>query len=184
VLVFGAGVIPKDTGFTAVESLWSGVSGMAKQDTVLTAEGLKKLTAELDELKSVARKRVADRIREAKQFGEIGENSEYEAAKAEQSQLEGRIESLEYLLHNAAIVDGPHDHGRVAVGSHVRLRDVATGEDNDYYIVGALEADPAEHRVSNQSPLGEALIGHKAGAKVKVQAPGGPRTYLILSIGG
>jgi len=156
---------------------------MAKQDTVLTAEGLRKLTAELDELKSVARKRVADRIREAKQFGEIGENSEYEAAKAEQAQLEGRIETLEYILHNAAIVDPPHDDGRVSVGSHVKVRDVATDEEVDYYIVGALEADPAEHRISNQSPLGEALIGHKAGQTLKVQTPGGPRTYVILSIG-
>jgi transcription elongation factor GreA len=156
---------------------------MAKQDTVLTAEGLRKLTAELDELKSVARKHVADRIREAKQFGEIGENSEYEAAKAEQAQLEGRIETLEYILHNAAIVDPPHDDGRVSVGSHVKVRDVATDEEVDYYIVGALEADPAEHRISNQSPLGEALIGHKAGQTLKVQTPGGPRTYVILSIG-
>jgi len=156
---------------------------MAKQETVLTAEGLRKLTAELDELKAVARKRVADRIREAKQFGEIGENSEYEAAKAEQAQLEGRIETLEYILHNAVIVDGPHNDGRVSVGSHVKLRDAATGEDVDYFIVGALEADPAEHRISNQSPLGEALIGHKAGQTLKVQTPSGARTYVILSIG-
>ena len=157
---------------------------MAKQDTVLTAEGLRKLTSELEELKSVVRKRVADRIREAKQFGEIGENSEYEAAKAEQSQIEGRIETLEYLLHNAAVVEGPQDHGRVAVGSHVKVRDVASGEESDYLIVGALEADPAEQRISNQSPLGEALIGHKADSRVKVQTPGGARTYLILSIEG
>jgi transcription elongation factor GreA len=156
---------------------------MAKQDTVLTAEGLKKLTAELEQLKSVERRRVADRIREAKQFGEIGENSGLEAAKAEQAQLEGRVETLEFILHNAVIVDGPHDDGKVSVGSRVRLRDAAAGEEADYHIVGALEADPAGHRISNQSPLGEALIGHAAGETIQVQTPGGTRTYTILSIG-
>jgi transcription elongation factor GreA len=156
---------------------------MAKQETVLTPEGLKKLTAELDELKSVARKRVADRIREAKQFGEIGENSEYEAAKAEQAQLEGRIEALQYILHNAVIVDHPDNQGRVGVGSRVKLRDVDSGEEAEYHIVGALEADPAEHRISNQSPLGEAVIGHGPGETLQVQTPGGARTYVILSLG-
>lgn len=156
---------------------------MPKQDTVLTPEGLKKLTSELDELKSVARKRVADRIREAKQFGEIGENSEYEAAKAEQAQLEGRIEALQYILHNAVIVERPEHDGRVGVGSQVRLRDVESGEEADYHIVGALEADPAEHRISNQSPLGEAIMGHGADETLQVQTPGGPRTYVILSVG-
>jgi transcription elongation factor GreA len=157
---------------------------MAKQETVLTAEGLKRLTVELEELKSVERKRVADRIREAKQFGEIGENPELEAAKAEQAQIEGRIEMLQYILHNAVIVEGPHNDGRVSVGACVRLRDAATGEETDYHIVGALEADPAEHRISNQSPLGEALIGHAAGETLEVQTPGGPRSYAIVSIGG
>ena len=155
---------------------------MGKQETVLTPEGLKKLTAELEELKSVERKRVADRIREAKQFGEIGENSEYEAAKSDQAHLEGRIEALEYLLHNAVIVEGPGHDGRVAVGTRVQLRDADTGEEVEYQIVGALEADPGEHRISNQSPLGEALIGHMAGESVQVQTPGGPRGYLILSV--
>lgn len=156
---------------------------MAKQETVLTPEGLRKLTEELEELKSVQRKRVADRIREAKQYGEIGENSEYEAAKAEQSQLEGRIETLEYILHNAVILEGRDHDDRVGVGSRVKLRDLETGEEVEYLIVGALEADPAEHRISNQSPLGEALIGHQAGETLQVQTPGGPRSYVILSIG-
>jgi transcription elongation factor GreA len=156
---------------------------MAKQDIVLTPEGLKKVTAELDELKSVSRRQVAERIGEAKRFGEIGENSEYEAAKAEQAQIEGRIEALQYLLHNAVIVEGPEHDGRVAVGSVVRLREVTGGEEVEYRIVGALEADPAERRISNQSPLGEALIGHRAGETLKVQTPGGRHTYVILSVG-
>jgi transcription elongation factor GreA len=156
---------------------------MGKQDIVLTPAGLKKVTAELAELKSVTRKRIADRIREAKQYGEIGENSEYEDAKAEQSQVEGRIETLQYILQTATIVDKPEHDGRVAVGSRVRVRDVATGEETEYDIVGALEADPAKRRISNQSPLGEALIGHTAGESIKVQTPAGPSNYVILSVG-
>jgi transcription elongation factor GreA len=156
---------------------------MKKQDIVLTPEGLKKVTAELEELKSVARKRVADRIREAKQFGDIGDNSEYEAAKAEQSQIEGRIEGLQYILQNAIIAEGPEKNGLVSVGARVRLRDVTTGEEVEYQIVGALEADPAQNRISNQSPLGEALIGHAAGETLTVDTPSGARTYVILSVG-
>ena len=156
---------------------------MSNQEMVLTAEGLKKVQAELDELKSVARKQVAERIREAKTFGEIGENSEYEDAKAEQGQIEGRIETLQYLLQNARIVDKPGKDGKVAVGSSVRVRDVGSGEEVYYHIVGAEEADPTKHRISNQSPLGEALMGRTAGKTVKVKTPSGVRTYVILSVG-
>ena len=148
---------------------------MRNQDIVLTLEGLKKVRTELDELKSVGRKQVAERIRGAKQFGEIGENSEYEDAKAEQAQIEGRIETLQYLLANAVIVDKHKNDGKVGVGSTVRLRDVASDEELQYEIVGAEEADPSEHRISNQSPLGEALMGRTAGKTVKVKTPGGTR---------
>jgi len=161
----------------------SGRSTMRNQETVLTPEGLKKVQAELDELKGVARKQVAERIREAKTFGEIGENSEYEDAKAEQAQIEGRIEALRYLLANATIVDKPGKDGKVQVGSTVQLRDVASGDEVYYHIVGAEEADPTEHRISNQSPLGEALMGRTAGKTVKVKTPSGVRTYVILSVG-
>lgn len=156
---------------------------MGNQDIVLTSKGLEKVKAELEELKSVTRKEVADRIREAKQFGEIGENSEYEAAKAEQAQIEGRIETLQYILQNAVVVEKPEEDGRVSVGSLVRLRDVQTSEEEGYHLVGALEADPEEHRISNQSPLGEALLGHIAGDTVKVRTPGGTRAYVIISVG-
>jgi len=156
---------------------------MRNQDLVLTLEGLKKVQTELDELKAVGRKRVAERIREAKQFGEIGENSEYEDAKTEQAQIEGRIETLQYLLANAVIVDKHENDGKVGVGSMVRLQDVTSGEELHYEIVGAEEADPAAHRISNQSPLGESLMGRRAGKTVKVKAPGGKRTYVILSVG-
>lgn len=156
---------------------------MAKPDIVLTAEGLKRVTAELEELKSVARKRVAERIREATQFGEIGDNSEYEGAKEEQALIEGRIETLQHILQNAIIAGKPGKDGRVSVGSRVQLREVSTGEETDYHLVGALEADPAEHRISNQSPLGDALIGHRTGDVVQVATPGGMHTYVILSVG-
>jgi len=156
---------------------------MRNQDVILTLEGLKKVQTELDELKSVARKRVADRIREAKQFGEIGENSEYEDAKAEQAQIEGRIETLQYLLANAKIVDRHENDGKVGVGSKVHLRDVGSGEELTYEIVGAEEAEPSEHRISNQSPLGEALMGRTAGKTVRVKTPGGKQVYVILSVG-
>lgn len=156
---------------------------MRNQEIVLTLEGLKKVQTELDDLKAVGRRRVAERIRDAKQFGEIGENSEYEDAKAEQAQIEGRIETLQYLLANAIIVDKHENDGKVGVGSTVRLRDVASGEKLHYEIVGAEEADPGEHRISNQSPLGEALMGRRAGKTVKVKTPGGTRTYELLSVG-
>ena len=155
---------------------------MGKQEIVLTADGLKKLQAELEQLKSVSRKEVAERIREAKAFGDITENSEYDTAKAEQALIEGRIEALQYILQSATIATGPDHNGHVSVGSTVRLRDMVSGEEMEYAIVGAFEADPAESRISNQSPLGEALIGQIAGAVVTVQTPGGPRGYTVLSV--
>lgn len=155
---------------------------MGKQEIFLTAEGLRKLQEELEHLKSVARKEVAERIREAKAFGDITENSEYDTAKAEQAQIEGRIETLQYILQSAVISAGPNSNGHVSVGSTVRLREMTSGEERVYYIVGALEADPSANRISNQSPLGEALMDQTAGATVSVVTPGGTRTYTILSV--
>jgi transcription elongation factor GreA len=155
---------------------------MGKQGIVLTAEGLRKLQAELDELRSVTRKEVAERIREAKAFGDISENSEYDVAKAQQALTEGRIETLQYILQTATIASGPDHDGNVSVGARVRLRDLASGEEIEYFIVGALEADPAQFLISNQSPLGEALIGNAAGATVAVQTPSGTRNYTVLSV--
>ena len=156
---------------------------MGKQEIILTPEGLRKLQDELEHLKSVARKEVAERIREAKGFGDITENSEYDVAKAEQAQIEGRIETLQYIMQSAVMATGPGHDGHVSVGSRVRLRDVATSDEVEYFIVGALEADPAEFRISNQSPLGESLMGHAAGDTVTVTTPRGPRHYTVLSVG-
>ncbi len=155
---------------------------MGKQEIILTAEGLQKLQDELEQLKSVARPEVAERIRQAKAFGDISENSEYDVAKAEQALIEGRIENLQYLLQTAVIADDSAHDGHVVVGTSVRLRDVATGEEVEYHIVGAMEADPAEMRISNLSPLGESLMGHVAGDTVTFATPRGPRSYVVLSV--
>jgi len=156
---------------------------MGKQEIILTAEGLRKLQDELEHLRAVVRPEVAERIRQAKAFGDITENSEYDVAKAEQAQIEGRVEALQYILQTAVIATGPDHDGHVSVGSRVRLRDIGTGDEVEYFIVGALEADPAEFRISNQSPLGESLMGHTAGETVKVITPRGPRSYTVLSVG-
>ena len=155
---------------------------MGKQEIILTPEGLQKLQEELEQLRSTARAEVAERIRQAKAFGDISENSEYDIAKAEQALIEGRIETLQYVLQTAVIArDVDHD-GHVSVGTTVKLRDVATSEEVEYLIVGALEADPSLFRISNQSPLGESLMGHMAGDTVTVTTPRGPREYLVLSV--
>jgi len=156
---------------------------MGKQEIILTAEGLRKLQDELEHLRAVVRPEVAERIRQAKAFGDITENSEYDVAKAEQAQIEGRIETLQYILQTGVIATGPDHDGRVSVGSRVRLRDIGTGDEVEYFIVGALEADPAEFRISNQSPLGESLMGHTAGETVNVTTPRGLCSYTVLSVG-
>ena len=125
---------------------------------------------------------MAERIRHAKAFGDISENSEYDVAKAEQAQIEGRIETLQYVLATAVLADTNAHDGHVVVGSQVRLRDVATGDEVDYHIVGAMEADPAEGRISNLSPLGESLMGHVSGETVTVTTPRGPRDFMVLTV--
>ena len=155
---------------------------MGKQEIILTPEGLKKLQEELEHLKSVSRPEVAERIRQAKAFGDISENSEYDVAKAEQALIEGRIETIQYVLQSAVVADHAAHDGHIEVGSRVRLRDVATGEEVEYYIVGAMEADPAESRISNLSPLGESLMGHVAGDTITFSSPRGPRSYIVLTV--
>ena len=152
---------------------------LGTDEAVLTSDGNVKLAAELEKLEA-ERKRVTDRIREA---GEFGEKSERDAAMTEQAQLEGLIKALQDRLCNAVIVEHAGQDGRVSVGSRVRLRDAVSGEETEYHIVGGLEADPAEHRISNRSPLAEAVMGHAADETLWVQTPGGPRTYLIVSVG-
>ena len=149
----------------------------------MTNEGYAKLESELEHLKIVRRKEVAEKIKEALAFGDISENSEYDEAKNEQADLEKRILKLENMVRNAVIVDESQiDITKVTVGCHVKVKDMEFDEVVDYHIVGSTEADPFEFRISNESPLGMALMGQEAGAVVEVQAPDGILQYEVLEI--
>lgn len=156
---------------------------MAEKEYLLTAEGLEKIENELDELKTVKRKEVAQRIKEALAFGDISENSEYDEAKNEQAQLEERIAKLENILRNVKIIDKnqiPSD--TVSVGSNIKVKDREFDEEIEYTIVGSAEADPYEAKISNESPVGRALLGKKVGDVIEVQVPDGIIEYEILEI--
>lgn len=158
---------------------------MAKVDkaTILTPEGLRRLEEELDHLKTVRRKEVATRIKAAKEFGDLMENSEYEDAKNEQAFVEGRILQLEQMLRNAKVIDNhATPPGQVAVGSTVRLKELASGDEITYMIVGSAEADPAKDKISDESPVGRALLGKRKGDGVEVSAPAGKMRYTVLQI--
>jgi transcription elongation factor GreA len=148
----------------------------------LTAEGKARLKAELEELKGPARDEMAKRLRAAIQMGDLSENADYHKAKEDQAFLEGRIQEMEYLLKNATIIeetDRPKDE--VAVGATVTVQE-EDFEPETYYLVGAKEADPRGGRISNESPIGSALIGHKVGDFVNVRTPGGELRLKILKI--
>jgi len=148
----------------------------------LTHEGYERLQKELNYLRKEKRNEVAVRLREALEDGELIENAELEAAKNEQSFVEGRIKELEILLANAKLIDETKNTDEVQVGSKVKVQEEGY-DPEEYVIVGAAEADPRLGRISNESPLGQALLNKKAGDKVKVEAPGGEFEIEILSIG-
>ena len=153
------------------------------RESLITQEGLEKLRTELTDLTTVKRREVAARIKEAREFGDIMENSEYDDAKNEQAMLEARIAQLEDKLRSAQVIDASElDNDIVRVGSLVSGKD-EKGKAFEYVIVGSTEADPLQKRLSNESPVGKALIGHKKGDKVKVPAPKGERTLTIDKIG-
>ena len=153
---------------------------MNTKPVYLTAEGLEKLKAELHQLVTVDRPRIASRIHEAKLDGDLSENAEYEDAKQEQSFLEGRIATLELQLRNAAVIEKSNGDS-VGIGSKVVIKGV-DGEET-FTIVGSAEAAPREGRISNESPVGSALMGHKKGETIVVQAPSGPIEYTLVRIG-
>ena len=153
---------------------------MNNKPVYLTAEGLEKLKAELNHLITEERPRVAQRIHDAKLDGDITENAEYEDAKQEQSFLEGRIATLELQLRNAAVIEKSNGDS-VGIGSKVVIKG-AEGEET-FTIVGSAEASPRDGRISNESPVGAALMGRKKGDKVVVQAPAGPMTYTVVRVG-
>lgn len=153
------------------------------QKVVLTFEGLQKLEAELNDLKITKRREVAEKIKEARAQGDLSENAEYDAAKDQQGEIESRIAELEKMLRNAEVIDEDDaQEGKVSLGSRVQLHDMEFDEDLEYIIVGSTEADPAEGRISNESPVGKALLGSQEGDTVKVDAPQGEMTFKILKI--
>lgn len=156
---------------------------MPEKDVFLTEDGLKRLENELDELKTVRRKEIAERIKQALSFGDISENSEYDQAKNEQAQLEDRISKLETMLRNAKIIDKEDiSTDKVGIGSKVLVKDLEYDEEMEYTIVGSAEADPYNGKISNESPVGKALLGHKSGDIVDVVVPDGIIKYQILTI--
>ena len=156
---------------------------MSEKEVLLTPAGLKKLEDELEQLKSVKRREVAERIKLAISYGDISENSEYEDAKNEQAFVEGRIITLEKMLRNARVIHEEEvDTQVVSIGSTVKVHDVEFKEDIEYVIVGSAESDPLENKISNESPVGKSLLGKRVGSKVEIQVPAGKIEYEILEI--
>ncbi len=185
-------MLPSDD-FSSGDELGSAAAGTTaasfsyeeEEETLVTKEGLKKLKEELEHLKDVRRKEVAQRLKEAISYGDLSENSEYEEAKNEQAFVEGRIIELDRKIKNAKIItekDGKVKE--VNIGSSVSIREVTSGEEEEttYTIVGATEADPFDHKISNESPIGKALLTRIKGDVIKVQTPSGILEYEILKV--
>ena len=154
-----------------------------EKKTLLTYSGLKQYQEELEFLKSVKRKEIADKLKVAREQGDLSENAEYDAAKDEQRDIEARIEQLEKILKNAEVVDEDEvDLEKINVGCKVLVRDMAEKEDCEYKIVGSTEADSLKGKISNESPVGKALIGAKVGDTVKVETVAGVFKYKVLDI--
>ena len=156
---------------------------MAEKKNILTYEGLKKLEDELEDLKVNQRREIAQKIKEAREQGDLSENAEYDAAKDEQRDIEARIEQIEKILKNAEVVlDEEIDLDKISIGCLVRVLDVEYDEEEEYKLVGSSEASSLQNKISNESPFGQALIGAKVGDIVEVEAPAGVIKYKVLSI--
>jgi len=154
---------------------------MGVQDLYLTKEGLDKITEELADLKR-QRVEITQKIKEAREFGDLSENAEYQEAKTKQSFVEGRVEEIEAILKTAKVVDhnDSSNHSSIEIGSKAVV--ASQGKNYDYEITGSNEASPTEGRISNESPLGRALIGHKKGDKFTLSTPDGEREYTVVSV--
>jgi transcription elongation factor GreA len=153
------------------------------KEVILTAEGYEKLKQEIEYLQNDKRREVADRIRVAREFGDIAENAEYDDAKNEQAMLEARIAKLEEQLSAARVIDEDEiTSDVVSIGSRVKLKDMDDNKTVEYHIVGSAEANPAEQKLSNESPVGKAILGRKKGEVVEVAAPRGALKYKIMDI--
>lgn len=156
---------------------------MAEKKNILTYEGLKKLEDELQDLKVVQRREIAQKIKEAREQGDLSENAEYDAAKDEQRDIEVRIEQIEKILKNAEVVlDEEIDLNKISIGCVVRVLDIEYNEEEEYKLVGSSEASSLQNKISNESPIGRALIGAQVGDIVDVEAPAGVVQYKVLSI--
>ena len=156
---------------------------MTAKKNILTSEGLKKLEDELDELIVVKRKEVAQKIKEAREQGDLSENAEYDAAKDEQRDIEARIEEIEKILKNAEVVDEDEvDIERINIGCQVKILDMEYNEELEYKIVGSTEANSLKGKISNESPVGKALIGTQVGDVITVETPAGTFQYKVLEI--
>ncbi len=155
---------------------------MAEKPIFLTPEGRSKLEAELENLRTVRRAEIAERIHSAKEEGDIMENSAYDEAKNEQAFVEGRIMTIEQMLKNAVMIDATRATDLVGVGSYVTVMERGAREDEIFQIVGSAEADPTRGRISNESPVGRALLGKRVGEEVPVKTPDGVRYLKITEI--
>lgn len=156
---------------------------MTDRQVVLTERGLKQIEDELRELQTVRRQEVAELIRQAKELGDVAENTEYETAKTEQAFLEGRISELKNILNTCMVIeDADVRTDLVGIGSFVRVKDLDLDEEWEFTMVGSFEADPEEDRISNESPIGEALFGKKVGEAVEARVPSGKVRLEIVSI--
>ncbi len=162
---------------------FKGEKKMSEKKYIMTYEGVKKLEEELEYLKTVKRKEITEKIKVALGYGDLSENSEYDEAKNEQAFVEGRIASLENMLKNASVIDESEiSTDTVSVGSIVKVKDYEFDEEVEYTIVGSAEADPMNFRISNESPVGNALVGKKIGEVVEVSVPEGVNKFEILGI--
>ena len=156
---------------------------MEEKKNILTYEGLRKYEEELHDLKVVKRREIAQKIKEAREQGDLSENAEYDAAKDEQRDIEARIEELEKILKNAEVVDEDEvDLGKISIGCRVKIRELEFNEYLDYKIVGSTEANSLKGKISNESPVGKALIGHKVKDIVEVETQAGVLKYEVLEI--
>ena len=153
------------------------------KEVILTPEGYAKLKEEIETLSTAKRREVAERIKHAREFGDISENSEYDDAKNEQAMLEHRIATLEDRLAHARVIEADEiSSDAVGIGTRVRLKDMDANETTEYTIVGSAEANPSEYRLSNESPVGKAILGRKKGEVVEVAAPRGKLKFKIMDI--
>jgi len=156
---------------------------MSEQQVMLTEEGYEKLENELEYLETEKRREVAKRIKVAREFGDISENSEYDDAKNEQAFVEGRIQEIKNMINNAHVVkDEDVTDKKVNLGTKVMLHDLDSDEKISYTLVGSAEADPLNYKISNESPIGKAILGHGIGDEVTVETPAGEVNYKIISI--